>query len=328
MKYFYLIPILYIGLITACNSTDILFPKEDILLPELMPLQGITSPIRVEVKHPFLILQNWQQRDSVFHIYDLTNYELKSAFGTEGQGPKEYVLPWLVQTTLPDFLIADNQSFHYFGINKEGQPIFKGAKEVKYVNSVNEAVFINDSLFVVDAQYTGPNIYLLTLQEKLPKKTWKYRNSDIVDYITDPNMGKIYANESRIVFCYGYKKQIDFMDTEFNLIKRVKFKFDSSPDSNLGGENDKISYTYGYLGKRYLYTLFFGTSWKEYRANSTYGNILEVFDLDGNPVARYHLEGRGPVYFAVDEETFTLYGAGEDGDPEDNLLVYKLKGLS
>lgn len=31
--------------------------------------------------------------------------------------------------------------------------------------------------------------------------------------------------------------------------------------------------------------------------------------------------------FAVDEETFTLYGAGEDGIPEDHLLVYKLKGL-
>ena len=30
----------------------------------------------------------------------------------------------------------------------------------------------------------------------------------------------------------------------------------------------------------------------------------------------------------VDEVTFTLYGTGEDGEPEDHLLVYKLKGLS
>jgi negative regulator of replication initiation len=53
-----------------------------------------------------------------------------------------------------------------------------------------------------------------------------------------------------------------------------------------------------------------------------------VYDLDGKPIIKYYLNGRRPVYFAVDEETFTLYGAGEDGDPEDNLLVYKLKGLS
>ncbi len=58
------------------------------------------------------------------------------------------------------------------------------------------------------------------------------------------------------------------------------------------------------------------------------GTFLEVFDLDGNPIIRYYLEGKCPSNFAVDEETFTLYGATEDGEPEDYLLMYKLKGLS
>ena len=34
-----------------------------------------------------------------------------------------------------------------------------------------------------------------------------------------------------------------------------------------------------------------------------------------------------PCYFAVDEETFTLYGTGWNGEPEDHLLMYKLEGL-
>jgi hypothetical protein len=119
------------------------------------------------------------------------------------------------------------------------------------------------------------------------------------------------------------------MDTDFNLIKRVKFKFAHPTNFNPKNQGDvKVSYVYAYWGKRYLYALFFGTSWNEYRSRSTHGTFLEVYDLDGNPVARYHLEGRRPVYFAVDEETFTLYGTGEDGDPEDHLLVYKLNGLS
>lgn len=317
------------SLIAACSSVDPQFPREETLAPELMPLQSITSPIRVEVKYPFLILQNWKQRDSLFHIYDLTSYELKSAFGVEGEGPDEFILPWLIQTKFSDFIIADKHSFHRFGIDEEGQPIFKGAEEPKYIHSINEAAFINDSLFVVDAQYTGPNLHLLTIQDELPKKSLKYRNPDMIDYYADPDMGNTYANESRIVFCYGYKKQIDFMDTEFNLIKRVKFKY-ANPVISISSEtqgDDKMSYVYSYLGKRYLYALFFGTSWNKYRANSTHGTFLEVFDLDGNPVARYLLNGRRPVYFAVDEETFTLYGAGEDGDPEDSLLMYKLKGL-
>jgi len=45
-------------------------------------------------------------------------------------------------------------------------------------------------------------------------------------------------------------------------------------------------------------------------------------------VIRYRLDGLGPENFVVDEETFTLYGTGPDGYPEDYLLVYKLKGLT
>ena len=44
-------------------------------------------------------------------------------------------------------------------------------------------------------------------------------------------------------------------------------------------------------------------------------------------VARYEMQGMRPCYFAVDEETFTLYGTGWNGEPEDHLLMYKLEGL-
>ena len=318
-------------LAVACSTADLSFPREETLTPELMSLQGLTNPIRVEVKYPFLILQNMKQRDSIFHIYDLTSHTLKSVFGVMGEGPKDLVAPWLFQTQFLDFLITDlgKNLVYRFGIDEEGQPVLKDTKQPGYIEGANEAAFINDSLFVIDARYRAPSLYLFALQDELPKKTWTYRNPDIVDYMVDPDMGNVYANESRIVFCYGYKKQIDFMDINFNLIKRVKFKFaNTTVISSKNNGDDKVSYVYGYLGKRYLYVLFFGTSWRENRANSTRRTFLEVFDLDGNPVVRYHLDGRRPVYFAVDEETFTLYGAGEDGDPEDHLLVYKLKGLS
>lgn len=330
MKYFYLIPILFLGLITSCHSSpDTQFPKEETLAPELMPLQGITNPLKIDIKHPFLILQNSSKlKDSLFHVYDLTTNELKCVFGTIGEGPKEFTLPWLVQTYLPDLIIEDNHSFHKFNIDPKGQVTLKGSIEPQYINRVSDAAFINDSLFVTDAQYTGPYIHLCSMQDEAPKKSWKYRNPDIMDYYIDPNKGEVYANDSRIVFCYGYKKQIDFMDTEFNLIKSVKFKYTEPADIATKPGEDKVSYVYSYLGKRYLYTIFFGTTWNEHVANSTCGTSLEVFDLDGNPIIKYLLKGRLPVYFAVDEEAFTLYGVGDNCNPEDNLLVYKLKGLS
>ena len=327
MKIFHFILTLCCGLVIACSSVDTHFPREETLTQELMPLQGITYPVRVEVKHPFLIVQNMKRADSLFHIYDLTNYELKSSFGVMGEGPDDYVAPWLFHTQLSDVLIGDvSKNFVYrFDINEEGLPMFRGAKQPRYINSVNDAAFINDSLYVVDAKYMAPSLYLLTLEDELPRKSWPYRDPAISDYYSDPNSDKVYANNTRIAMCYEYKKQVDFMDIEFNIIKRVKFKF--ARPANTNGPDVKVSYVYGYFGKRYLYALFFGTSWNEHRAMSFRGTFLEVFDLDGKPVVKYRLDGISPVYFAVDEETFTLYGAGNDGEPEDYLVMYKLNGL-
>ena len=116
------------------------------------------------------------------------------------------------------------------------------------------------------------------------------------------------------------------MDTDFNLVKRVTFddyvpKYEwRNPDEH------KPSYEMGYLGKRYLYLLFMGCTYNEMKAKDDKGSYLEVFDFDGNPIARYELQGGRPRYFAVDEETFTLYSPMK-GFPEDHLMMYKLEGL-
>ena len=327
MRFPHFLLMLCYGLCASCSSVDTYFPREETLSQELMPLQGITCPVRIEVKHPFLILQNMKRTDSIFHIYDLTNNELKQAFGVKGQGPNDFVSPWLFNTPLTNFLINDvnkKNLIYQFAISKEGKLVFKDVKQANYLSYISDAAFINDSLYVIDAMYLEPSLYLLSLQDELPRKKRKYRNPAIYDYYADPNSGNVYANDNRIAFCYSYKKQIDFMDIDLNLIKRVKFKY-ASP-TNIKAD-EKVSYGIGYMGKRYLYVLFFGTSWKEYRDISFRGTFLEVFDLEGNPVVKYRLDGLGPVNFVVDEETFTLYGVGSDGEPEDYLLVYKLKGL-
>ena len=332
VKHFYSVFVLLFLLMTSCNHTNQKEPnflKEEALEQELMPLKEISSPFRVEIKHPFLILQNDEKlRNSMFHIYDLTTNELKYVFGRMGQGPKEFVLPWLMRSSLPDLMIMDNHSFYRYSIGKDGIPISKDTIKPLYTNNLGEASFINDSLFVVDAQYTGPYVHQCSIKDEMPQKSWKYRNPDIMDYFIDPNRGELYASDRRIVFCYKYKKQIDFMDIQFNLIKSVKYDYTEPTNIAEKPGEDKISYTDAYLGKRYLYAMFMGVTENEHAANLWCGAHLEVYDLDGNPVKRFVLKGKRPIYFAVDEETFTLYGVIPDGVPEDNLLVYKLKGLS
>ena len=59
---------MYYVLMVACSSSEPHFPFEETLTQELMPLQGITNPFVVEVKHPFLIVENMQRTDSLFHL--------------------------------------------------------------------------------------------------------------------------------------------------------------------------------------------------------------------------------------------------------------------
>lgn len=114
-----------------------------------------------------------------------------------------------------------------FDIDRNGQPVFKESQKLVYDNALYDAAFINDSLYIADPKYMLiPSLYLLARGDSLPRKIWTYRNPNILDYSLDPDKGEVYASENHIVFCYSYKKQIDFMDTAFNLVKRVKFEYD------------------------------------------------------------------------------------------------------
>ncbi len=315
---------------TSCSFNKGLdFPIDEILTPELMPLYGLTYPYRIDIKHPFMYLQNDDKlKDSLFHIYDLKTGHLKCAFGTIGEGPNDFILPTMIPTYLPYLIVKDKDEFRLFNIDKEGQMSFMKNLIPQYTYNISQATFINDTLFAVDAMYMGPNINICSINDEMPKKQWEYRNPNLMDYYMDMNKGKVYANKDRIVFCYEMKKQIDFMDTDFNLIKRVRFDdYDEPLEVNQNPGDERNSYIYSFLGNKYLYTMFLGTTWNEDKARNTCGYHIEVFDLNGNPIARYQMNGRRPLFFAVDEKTFTLYGPGCQGNPEDHLLVYKLKEL-
>ena len=326
----YLLLALCLGLLAGCKPADPqAFRIEKVLTPEFMPLKGLTDPFRLEIKHPYLLLQNSSKlRDSIFHVYDLRNNELKSVFGSIGQGPEEYVMPWLMNSQFPEFVIQEKQSFQKFSINKDGQAVMMDNVTPAFQISLDKAQFIHDSLFVVNPANEGiPYMLMSDMKHDEPIKAYAYRDTTLFNYAADPNrVDYMFANQDRIMLCYSYKKQIDFMDTDFNLVKRVTFddyvpKYEwRNPDEH------KPSYEKGYLGKRYLYLLFMGCTYNEMKAKDDKGSYLEVFDFDGNPIARYELQGERPRYFAVDEETFTLYSPMK-GLPEDHLMVYKLEGL-
>lgn len=57
MRVYLFILVLCCCLLASCSSIGSGFPLEETLTQELMPLQGITNPMLVEIKSPFLILK-------------------------------------------------------------------------------------------------------------------------------------------------------------------------------------------------------------------------------------------------------------------------------
>ena len=102
MKFSNLIVALCCGIITACSTTPNLdFPHEETLTPELMPLQGITNPWKVEIKHPYLIIENLQLKDSIFTYTILGVKNLKVPLELQGKGLLNlYFQPWYIRNFL------------------------------------------------------------------------------------------------------------------------------------------------------------------------------------------------------------------------------------
>ena len=312
------------------SITEPEFHRNETLTHELMSLQRITNPMRLEISHPFLIIQNRGRNDSLFHIYDLRNGELTSVFGRRGQGPDDFLTPWLQNTQTPGFLISERSRVHHFVINEEGTPHLNTKTNIQFMGGVLNSSFINDTLFVTDAWEINSDLLLLSVHDELPQKTYPFRTpSGMRDPNLDTNSAFISANEKRVVLFYNWQKRIDILDTDLDLVKSIQFDFPRSrritPQNML---DVRGAFILGYVGEKYIYALFRGISLNEFMADPhKHNNTLYVFDLDGNPVVSFELDGIGIGHFVVNEETFTLYGIPSGQIIEDHLVVFQLTGL-
>jgi hypothetical protein len=88
--------------------------------------------------------------------------------------------------------------------------------------------------------------------------------------------------------------------------------------------NGIMGYSDVQVGKNKIYALFWGRTFKDIRANPNMkegGNMLEVYDLQGNPLCRYILD-KYITGFCVDEKDNTMLAL--DINSNKPLIKYKL----
>lgn len=118
----------------------------------------------------------------------------------------------------------------------------------------------------------------------------------------EPNWVIISSNDNYIAACYRFQKKLTIYDTNLNLISDIR----SGKEDNLQKiknrdfENVVSQYMNLYCSDKYIYVLYRGKTSQEYKGEGYTGDVMEVFDFIGVPVARYSFD-KSPVLFVVDE---------------------------
>lgn len=175
---------------------------------------------------------------------------------------------------------------------------------------------VNDSLFVVP-DYTGNHRYTLINREgevvrncfSIPVRKSKKQVASIS-----------LAQAWRSFLDYNPENGILAMATQLGQVLEIyDLKADSIINIVYGKEGEPVfidkgayavpdgimGYSDIHVGKEKIYVVFWGRSFKDIRNNPDVregGNILQVFDLKGNPVRQYMLD-KYITGFSVDEES-------------------------
>ena len=314
------------------------FPQGYQLTSLRVPLRGSLYPSEMDLINDFLIICS----HSSIHIYSVKNYSFTSSLGY-GKQPDSFQLPQFVRSSTPHLYVMEVNNKNVikkYQIDSLGQPILLQTSFSGVVNPMHRPYIMRDSVIVYDEFIPEASLKIHNLHTNTEVLAMPYGTTSLDDRFFDKNIGGLYANDSCMAFAYKYQDRIDFYDWQFNLKQSINHQQSESKINPLDTRENISYYGYSYMGRNYFYTLYRGVSNELFRSDSllintvpnipitVYGltrDILEVYDLDGQPVCRYSFTDVAPSVFVVDEQQNRLLG--HRASCADSLLVFQLQGL-
>ena len=342
MKHFLLIFLLLCILCTV-NCSHVLEQK---IFPQEYHLSSVRYPLAepqirdMDIKNGFLILN---MNSSTIIIYSTTDYSYISYFG--GRRTDRSAFNQFLKSSSPFLYIMNvnnKNEIKKYEIDSLGTPVIFQTSFTGISNAMNRPYIVNDSLILYDEFIPEASIKIHNLYTNSKERALSYGTTSLEDRFVDKNMGGLYANDSCIAFVYKYQDRIDFHDWEFNLKQSVNHQISDPVIIQPTWTNNRppkniLYYGKAYMGQNYFYALYRGVSHKDFHRDSlpnvsgfgyTYGikhDVLEVYELDGQPVCRFRFDDVSPSVFVVDEAQNRLLGYREVYS--DSLLVYQMQGL-
>ncbi len=315
---------------------------------EGIELTGKTLPIvdSVSLRYPFRI----RQKESSFYVLDLHGYQfychilsypsmkLIESYALKGNGPDDFL-------SVENIRLNKNGDLFLLDANKETINIYDSNndhtfKQIRLSDKLVRSLdftLIDDSLFAM-TDYTGKcrinivdsNGSIIKQLFEIPTKKGKDPNisgvalaqawRSFIDY--NPNNG-ILCTVTQL------GQVIEIYNIKTNKIVNILYGKHGEPEFINQGANAIPNGIMGYsdvqVGKDKIYTVFWGRSFKNIRRNPTTkiegGNILQVFNLEGEPICQYTLD-RHITGFTINEENNRLFGL--DVNNEEQIIEYQL----
>lgn len=349
MKYlaqFNLLCLLIVGLLISTSCRDVqeakFLPLKYTLTSERIPLDFFESfqPYVMELKNGFLIFNYFD----VVQIYSASDYSFACNLSSRRTQPI-FQTAQILRSSLPYLYIIDvnnKNEITKYSIDSLGQPTLLQTSYTGINIAMNRPYIVNDSLIIYDEFVPEAALKILDLHTNKEVQALPYGTTSIDERFYDKNMGGMYVNDSCIAFAYKYQDRIDFYDWTFNLKHSVNHQKSEAviniPVDVYDRPENTIYYGSSYMGRNYFYTLYRGVTNKVFRSDSLlvlgspgvyiHGiirDVLEVYDLEGQPICRFSFNDVAPEVFVVDEEHNILYGYRQVYS--ETLLVYSLQGL-
>jgi len=274
-------------------------------------------PFRIRHEDSTLFVMDLHGTDFFCHRFSYPDMQPLGSFARRGSGPNE-------------FLDVENVRFDSDGniclldANKSrivilGKTDLDTLGQIKLQDKLIRTLdfdIVNDSLFVVP-DYTGNHRYTII-----------NRNGEIVKECFSIPVRKNEKQVASISLAQAWRSFLDYnpengilaMATQLGQVLEIyDLKADSIINIVYGKEGEPVfidkgayavpdgimGYSDIHVGKEKIYVVFWGRSFKDIRNNPDVhegGNILQVFDLKGNPVRQYMLD-KYITGFSVDEES-------------------------
>jgi len=291
-------------------------------------------PFRVKLIDSTLVVMDLHGSDYYYHEFSFPGLHFKRSFAKPGIGPNEFL-------DAENIRFDKQGRFYCLDANKSLITVFDSNKNdttarIKLSGKLIRTLdfdMVNDSTFVVP-DYTGKHRFNLINRQgqitkscfTIPSKRNKLSNvvlaqawRSFIDYNPSNGILAMVTQLGQVLELYDLKK---------NSIINIVYGEKGEPEFiNKGGYASPcgiMGYSDVYVGTDKIYAVFWGKSFRDMERDPHLkdgGNLLQVFDLTGEPVCQYVLD-KYITGFTVDEKHNKLFALDINGN--DPLVEYQL----